>query len=126
VIFLRKEEIIELQHRAIEAHGGIHGLRDEGLLESAVLAPENRHYYEGADVVGCAAAYAFNIAKAHAFLDGNKRIAHVATKTFLLFNGTEIVATQQQMHKFYLSIAAGEMSRDEVEDWLRAHTRAAQ
>ncbi|MCB0100033.1 MAG: Fic family protein, partial [Caldilineaceae bacterium] len=59
----------------IDEYGGVHGLRDDGILESALAAAENRAYYENADLASCAATYAFHLCEAHAFLDGNKRIA---------------------------------------------------
>ena len=95
------------------------GIRDEGTLESAVLAPRQRHHYETAGLLLCA-AYAFHLATAHAFIDGNKRVAAAATAAFLGLNGTHLIATDDELYDFYVSIAAGEMTRDEVEERRRS------
>lgn len=79
--FLRKDELIELHHGLINRFGGIEGLRDEAGLESAIAAPEQRASYEEADLVACAATYAYHLTKAHAFLDGSKRVAAAATES---------------------------------------------
>jgi death on curing protein len=70
MLFLRKQEVLEIQHRLIEQFGGTHGIRDEGLLDSALSAPENRLHYENANLATCAATYAYHLTQAHAFLDG--------------------------------------------------------
>jgi len=72
VLFLYKSEVIDIQKKLIEEFGGIHGLRDEGALMSALASAENRAYYENANIVICAATYAYHLAQAHAFIDGNK------------------------------------------------------
>ena len=72
LIFISKEEALELHHDSIERFGGSYGLRDEGAFESALRAAENRHYYENTDLKICAATYAFHLTQAHAFIDGNK------------------------------------------------------
>lgn len=74
MLFLYKSEVIDIQKRLIEEFGGIHGLLDEGALESALASAENRAYYENADIAICAATYAWHLTQAHAFIDGNKRI----------------------------------------------------
>ena len=125
LIFVHKDEVIELHARAIDAFGGSHGLRDEGALESALVAAENRHYYTEADVIGCAAAYAYHLTQAHAFIDGNKRIAAVVTEIFLEVNGIGLDATEDQLYKLYIGIADGGLSRDEVEERLRSWTVTA-
>lgn len=120
--FLRKSEVIALQVILINTFGGLHGLRDEGALESALSAPENRAYYEEADLVACAAAYAYHLTEAHAFLDGNKRIAAHVVNIFLGMNDKMIASTisDNEIIEFFLAIAAGEISRDDVEAQLRA------
>ncbi len=73
MLFLYKTEVIDIHERLIEEFGGINGLRDEGALESALSSVENRAYYENADILICAATYAYHLTQAHAFIDGNKR-----------------------------------------------------
>ena len=107
----------------ISETGGSAGLRDEGLLESALAAAENRHYYEAADLVTCAATYAYHLTQAHAFIDGNKRIAAAITETFLETNGGQLMMTNEEVVQLFLEIASGVLNRDEVERWLRGKVR---
>jgi death on curing protein len=115
MIFLTKSDIIELHERTIIEHGGSFGLRDEGLLESAILAAENRSYYEDAGIIICAATYAFHLIQAHAFIDGNKRIGAIVAEIFLESNGAFLIPENDVMQVIYLKIAAGEMSREDLE-----------
>jgi death-on-curing protein len=115
LLFLNKDEVLELQRRLIEGFGGTHGLRDEGALESALAAAENRSYYEKADLAICAATYAYHLTQAHAFIDGNKRIGAAAAEVFLELNGAQLQATNEEIVETFLRIAAGEISRDETE-----------
>lgn len=121
--FLTRKEILEAHIKVIEIFGGSHGLRDEGVLESALQAAENRHYYEAASLQICAATYAFHLTQAHAFIDGNKRIADVAATLFLKLNGSEMVASAHELIEFFLKIAAGEMTREEVESFFSQHVQ---
>lgn len=120
MIFLRKDEVLAIHRRAIADFGGTEGLRDEGLLESALIATENRRHYEQADLVACAATYAFHLTQAHAFLDGNKRVAAAAMEVYLLANGATLDADDDELHELIMEIAAGRISRDEAEKRLRA------
>lgn len=120
LLFLNKREVIELHARAIDAFGGSHGLRDEGALESALVAAENRHLYAEADVIGCAAAYAYRLTQAHALIDGNKRVAAVVTEVFLEVNGVGLSASEDQLYGLYMRVADGTLSREEVEERLRS------
>lgn len=113
--FLSKDEVLRFHVKGIEELGGSHGLRDEGALESALLAAENRAYYEGASLAVCAATYAYHLTQAHAFIDGNKRIAAVVAELFLWFNGAQLEMTNAEIVELFLKIAASEMTRDEVE-----------
>ncbi len=115
IVFLRKEEVLEYHTLLIEKYGGAHGLRDEGALDSALAAPENRHYYEQAEVLVCAATYTYHLSQTHAFLDGNKRIAAAMAELFLAINGFRLIATDDEMEALILGIAAGQISRDEIE-----------
>jgi death-on-curing protein len=120
VIFLNRSEIIAIQKRAIDEFGGLHGIRDEGALESAIIALENRRHYEEADLVACAATYGYHIAKAHAFLDGNKRTAAAATETFLIVNDARLEVTNSRFANLFIGLASGRISRDDAEALLRS------
>ena len=124
MIFLRKDEILAIHRRVIEEFGGSGGLRDEALLESALVAAENRRWYEQADVAVCAATYAYHLTQAHAFVDGNKRVAAVATEAFLMANGAGLQATDDELYELFMGIAAERIKRDEAEIWFRARTPA--
>ncbi len=116
MLFLRKNELIEIHKRLIEEFGGTHGLRDEGALESALAAIENRAYYENADISTSAATYAYHLTQAHAFIDGNKRIAAAASEIFLEINEVKLShATNDQIFDLFMGIAAGDVSRRRVE-----------
>lgn len=122
IIFPQKFEILKLQEELIERFGGIHGIRDAGGFESALTAAENRFNYETDDLATLAATYAFHLSQAHAFLDGNKRIAAAVTGIFLRMNGAKLNAPNEEIIELFLAIAAGELSRDDVEEkfavWL--------
>lgn len=114
--------MLDIHARLIEAFGGVHGLRDDAALESALAAAENREYYESADLVTCAATYAYHLAQAHAFIDGNKRIAAAVSEIFLEINGARLSATNEQIVALFLDIAASKLSRAEVEEFFRRCT----
>jgi len=115
MLFIYKSEVIDIHKKLIEEFGGIHGLRDEGALESALASAENRAYYENADIAVCAATYAYHLSQSHAFIDGNKRIAAAVSEIFLEINDTKLNATDDQIVDLFLSIASGEKSRNDVE-----------
>lgn len=117
--FPEKLDLLTVHATLIAETGGTVGLRDEGLLESALVAAENRHHYEGADVVSCAAIYAYHLAQSHAFLDGNKRVAAAITEAFLETNGLELTMTNEELVVLFLAIASSKLSREEVERRLR-------
>ena len=118
--FPDKLDVLTAHARLIVETGGSVGLRDVGLLESALAAAENRHGYEDADLATCAATYAYHLTQAHAFIDGNKRVAAAVTETFLESNGSHLAMTDEDLVRLFLDIAAGLLSRDEVERLFRA------
>jgi len=118
--FPDKLDVLTAHARLIAETGGSAGVRDEGLLESALAAAENRHRYENADLVTCAATYAYHLTQAHAFIDGNKRVAAAVTETFLESNGSQLAMTDAELVQLFLDIAAGLLSRDQVERLFRA------
>ena len=119
MIFPEKLEVLTVHARLIAETGGTSGLREEALLESALAAANNRHRYEGADVVSCAASYAYHLTQTHAFFDGNKRVAAAITEAFLETNGFELTMSNEEVVSLFLAIASSELSRDQVEQRLR-------
>lgn len=113
--FPRKDEVIEIHRKLIEQFGGLHGLRDEGLLDSALLAAAHRQHYEGAGLAVCAATYAFHLTCNHPFADGNKRIGAAVAEIFLQLNGATLTATNDEIVALFFDIAAGSQSREDVE-----------
>ena len=107
-----------IHNRQIARHGGSSGLRDEVLLQVALERPINKYQYAGDDIFGCAAAYAFAIAKAHAFADGNKRTAFVTSVTFLRLNGWHFVTEPAEGVGFIEDLASGAVSEDSFKNWL--------
>jgi death on curing protein len=121
MILLAKTDVLKIHERAIETFGGSLGLRDEGALESALVAAENRVWYEGADAIACAATYAYHLTMAHAFVDGNKRVAAASAEAFLVANDLHVEASDDDLYELFMGIASGDLSRDGVESWLRTH-----
>jgi len=110
--------VLALHARAIEEFGGLYGVRDAGALEAALTAAENRAYYEQASLPTCAATYVCHLTQAHAFLDGNKRLAAAVAEIFLELNGAELRASDEEIVAVFLAIAAGQVSRQDVEQWF--------
>lgn len=100
-------------------HGGGEGVRDAGLLESAMARPQHLLAYDATDAAALAAAYAFGIARNHPFVDGNKRTAAVVSETFLVLNGCVLGASDVELVVAFLTLAAGDLSEDELADWFR-------
>jgi death-on-curing protein len=115
--------IVEALHAdQILEHGGSLGIRDEGLLESALARPQQKWHHEPAtDLAILAAAYAFGIAKNHPFIDGNKRAALVATYTFLALNDFELEAPEPEAVTAILGTADGSLSEGDLASWIRSH-----
>ena len=105
----------------IAEHGGGEGVRDAGLLASAMTRPQNLAVYGAPDAAALAAAYAFGIARNHPFVDGNKRTAAVVSETFLALNGHQLTATDAELVVAFVALAAGELSEEALADWFREH-----
>src|SRR3954452_11526137 len=95
--FPRKDEVLELHDMLLERFGGPPGIRDEGLLDSALLAPANREHYEGADLATCAATYAYHLTRNHPFVDGNKRAGAAVAEIFLRLDGAQLSASDDEI-----------------------------
>lgn len=122
IFFPDFDEILLIHLEIIKSTGGSEGLRDAGGLESALKAAENHLFYETDDLAILGATYAFHLSQAHAFVDGNKRIAAVVAELFLNMNGAKLSATNDEIIELFLDIAASKISRDETEEkftgWL--------
>jgi len=115
--------IVELIHAAqLREHGGGIGIRDEGMLESALARPRHKFEYDaGVDLATLAAAYLFGLAKNHAFVDGNKRVAFMAAYVFLAINGRELEANEAEVFSVVDAVAAGRMTEAKLDKWIGDH-----
>ena len=125
--YLSISEILELHERLISSSGGASGIRDIGALESALGQPHSSFGGQDLypDLIAKAAALCFSLVMNHPFLDGNKRIGHAAMETFLLLNGFEISAGVDEQERVILSLAAGQLDRNEFVSWLKKYTTKA-
>jgi death-on-curing protein len=123
--FLTLGDVLESHAQQIERYGGSDGIRDVGLLESAIAQPQARFGgdYLHADIFEMAAAYLFHLVKNHPFIDGNKRIGLEATLVFLEINGLTTRATDEALVELTLSVARGEAGKQQVAEFFREHTK---
>ena len=121
--WLAREECLALHDMMLSHYGGIAGVRDQTLLESALAKPHQRFHYGKATLPELAAAYAAGIVRNHPFLDGNKRTGFMMGAAFLERNGLEFYATETEVVLRTLALAAGEMTEAEYADWLRSNSR---
>lgn len=119
--WLDERVALALHDRQLAEHGGPSGVRDGGGLASALARPINRWAYGEDDFCALAAAYGFGIARNHAFVDGNKRTAWVAVRLFLRKNGVSLKFSEKEAITIVQALAAGELTEDELADWLRQH-----
>jgi death on curing protein len=117
--WLTRQMIVAIHDEQLVIHGGASGLRDEGMLASALDRPKNRWVYEQAELAELAAAYAFGIARNHPFVDGNKRTSLLALYTFLGLNGIDFIVAEAEAAAMILSLAAGEVSEESLTRWIR-------
>ncbi len=122
--WLNRQALLLLHDESLVDHGGASGIRDEGLLDSALARPRNLALYETPDAARLAASYALGLAKNHAFVDGNKRVAFLAAGLFLGLNGYRLRTSQVDATLAVLALAAGEMDELAFADWLRQHLQA--
>jgi death-on-curing protein len=121
--YLTLGEVLDLHHRIIEQSGGATGVCDLGGVESAVAQPQMTFGGEQLypTIESKATALCFSLVMNHPFVDGNKRIGHAAMETFLVMNGFEIAANVDDAEKTILTLAAGELSREELLEWVTSH-----
>jgi death on curing protein len=112
-----------IHRRQLAEHGGLDGIRDPGMLSSALARPKNLFIYGSPppDLAALAASYAYGIARNHPFVDGNKRTAFVACDAFLRLNGATIAATQLEKYELFLGLAEGNVSEEELAEWIRTN-----
>lgn len=117
-------EFVEALHaEQLRLHGGAAGIRDEGMLESALARPLQKEAHGEPDLAELAAAYLFGIVKNHTFVDGNKRTGLAAADLFLFFNGLSLEAEQEDIIQFVLMVAAGEIDEEGAAAFFRDHTK---
>ena len=122
-LWLSERLVYALHSEQLAQNGGATGVRDAGLLQSALARPRNVAVYGEPDAAALAASYAFGIARNHPFIDGNKRTAFVAAATFVELHGREMTASEADAVVVMLALAAGEIGEASVADWFRANSR---
>ncbi len=124
--WIDKRALLLLHKESLAQFGGAGGLRDEGLLDSALARPVNKHSHEGcSDLAELAAAYGFGLARNHPFVDGNKRAAFLAAGVFLAMNGQRLTATPVDAIEAILALAAGSLEEAHFAEWIKTHPSAA-
>ncbi len=123
--WLSRRIVTAIHLRQIQRHGGAHGTRDEGMLDSALARPQNLAAYGEPTVFELAASYAFGIARNHPFVDGNKRTAITATGLLLELRGRPLTASNLGIEAFTLRVTTAKPPLDAIADWLEAHSQGA-
>ena len=123
-VWVETRDALVIHEMQLSEHGGAEGIRDRGLLESALARPQNLAAYGDPDVAALAAAYAFGIAKNHPFVDGNKRTALVVLEFFLALNGHTLAADDVQCVLTILALADGSLPETDLAEWIRQNIAA--
>ncbi len=121
--FLDKDVVLAIHDHQLAEHGGLGGIRDEALLDSALARPQNRHAYDAEVLVALAASYAFGIARNHPFLDGNNRTAWAVARTFMAMNGLRLTPGRAQAVENMVLLAEGLLDEAGFAAWLRSQPR---
>ncbi len=122
-VWIWDDVVPAIHSRQLAEHGGASGVRDQGLLESTLLAPKNRWHYEKSSIEELAACYAYHLAKNHPFVDGNKRTAYVCMRLFLKLNGLDVEADMQEKVRVMLDLSAGRTELEKLTAWITSKTR---
>ena len=122
-VWIQREVIVAIHEMQLAEHGGLEGVRDAGLLDSALGRAQNLAAYGTPDAAALTAAYGWGISRNHPFIDGNKRTGFVAAELFLSLNGLNLGADDANCVITMLGVAAGEVSEDDFAAWLRQHCR---
>ena len=127
-VWIRDDVVLAIHRRQLAEHGGGEGIRDRGLLESALARPKNLLSYspDKPDLAALAAAYAWGLVRNHPFVDGNKRTAYVVCRTFLQVNGTDVDAPQEEKVITFLRLAEGRLAEEALASWIREHLAPVQ
>jgi death-on-curing protein len=120
--WLRQDVIIAIHERVLADHGGQSGIRDQGLLDSALARPKQILAYDTPDYASLAAAYAAGIIRNHPFVDGNKRVGFMAAYLFLACNGHTLTATEINATQAIIDLAASEITENQFAQWLKENT----
>ena len=123
-VWIDLEVVLAIHDEYLAEHGGQPGVRDRGLLESALSRPRNQFEHGEAAVTRLAASYAFGISRNHPFLDGNKRTSLVVVELFLELNGYELTASDVECVTTFLNLAAGDLTEEQLADWMAANSTA--
>ena len=122
-IWLNREDCLAIHEMMLAQHGGLAGVRDEGLLESAISKPQNLFAYGSPTLPELAASYAAGIVMNHPFLDGNKRTGFLVAATFLELNGTDFTASEESVVDMALALASGKVKRAGYAEWLKQNSQ---
>lgn len=117
-IWVNEAVVIAIHRRQLAEHGGSDGIRDRGLLESALFRPLNQFNYGDPTIFDLAAAYGYGITNNHPFLDGNKRTAYVVMRTFLKLNGYSIQASAPEKYEIWIRLASSQINEAELAKWI--------
>lgn len=123
-VWIDLEVVLAIHDEQLAEHGGQVGVRDRGLLESAMARPQNQFAYGEHVLPRLAASYAFGISRNHPFLDGNKRTSLVVAELFLELNGLDLTARDADCVTTFLALAAGDLTEEELAEWIAAHSTA--
>jgi len=121
-VWIDLDVVLAIHDEQLAEHGGQPGIRDRGLLESAMARPRNQFSYGEASIARLSASYAFGISRNHPFLDGNKRTSLVVAELFLQLNGLDLSATNAECVTTFLQLAAGALTEDQFAQWIAGHT----
>lgn len=122
-IWIEPNLVLAMHDRLLAEHGGPSGLRDRGLLESALARPHHLWTYEQPDIATVAAAYTVGIVRNHPFIDGNKRIGFMTSYVFLARNDLQLTASEFEATRYMFALANGEIEKEALADWLRINTK---
>ena len=121
-VWIDLEVVLAVHDEQLAEHGGQPGVRDRGLLESAMARPQNQFAYGEQSIARLAASYAFGLSRNHPFLDGNKRTSLVVAELFLALNGSELTATDAECVTTFIRLAAGDLTEEQLADWIAGHS----
>ena len=117
-VWIKEAVVIAIHRRQLAEHGGSDGIRDKGLLESALFRPQYQYNYGNPTIFDLAAAYGYGITNNHPFIDGNKRTAYVVMRTFLRLNGYNIQASAKAKYEIWIRLASSQINEADLSKWI--------